>query len=278
MVVLIFVTKVKIMKQIFLIASFLVLTCAANATDDNELAKRYLFWVWNRTMPDFLVSQNPTEKAIVELKFKKAMENVQKSGINLGTAVVTNVYSIDVIGSSKRVLLVVYKAGADQWDDVVLYLEKDKIADIGDVENSFTMNSKIAGRNYTYKDNLPIIFDKNAITSLAVLKEVKTLIRLANNNRVDSLCKMVLYTGGDTLKRKNRKEACNPAIPKDKIYCKAVLGDLSRSISDPDDFTVQYLKLKDKGVDIKIICNRTKNVKEFDFSIVNGKLLLSNIY
>lgn len=278
MVVLIFVTKVKIMKQIFLIASFLVLTCAANATDDNELAKRYLFWVWNRTMPDFLVSQNPTEKAIVELKFKKAMENVQKSGINLGTAVVTNVYSIDVIGSSKRVLLVVYKAGADQWDDVVLYLEKDKIADIGDVENSFTMNSKIAGRNYTYKDNLPIIFDKSAITSLAVLKEVKTLIRLANNNRVDSLCKMVLYTGGDTLKRKNRKEACNPAIPKDKIYCKAVLEDLSRSISDPDDFTVQYLKSKDKRVDIEIICNRTKNVKKFDFSIINGKLLLSNIY
>ncbi len=250
----------------------------AKAANDKELGKSYLFWVWNRTAPDFLISQNATEKALVEKKFNIAINNVLKSGINLGTAVVTNVYSIDMIGTTKRILLVVYKAGENQWDDVVLYLEKDKIVDIGNVENSFTMNSKTVGQNYTFKENLPIVFDKKAITSLAVMKEVKTLIRLANADRIDSFCRRVLYTGGDVANRKNRMEACNPAVPKDKIYCKATLEDLSGYFSNPEDFTVQYLKSKEKGVDIKIVCNQSKNVKELVFSIVNGNLLLSNIY
>lgn len=266
------------MKLIGLITTFLCVSVFAKAANDKELAKSYIFWVWNRSAPDFLLSPNATEKALVEKKFKIAIDNVLKSGINLGTAEVTNVYSIDVIGTTKRVLLVIYKAGENQWDDVVLCLEKDKIIDIGNVENSFTMNSKTVGQNYTYKENLPIVFDKKAITSLAVMKEVKTLIRLANAKRIDSFCKRVLYTGGDVANRKNRMEACNPAVPKDKIYCKAVMEDLSGYIADPNEFTVQYLKSQKDGVDIKIVCNRTKNVREFDFSIVNGKLLLSNIY
>ncbi len=266
------------MKQVLLLATFFCFTFMAKAANDKELGKSYLFWVWNRSAPDFLISPNATEKALVEKKFNIAIANVLKSGINLGTAEVTNVYSIDVIGTTKRVLLVIYKAGENQWDDVVLYLEKDKIIDIGNVENSFTMNSKTVGQNYTYKENLPIVFDKKAITSLAVMKEVKTLIRLANADRIDSFCKRVLYTGGDVANRKNRMEACNPAIPKDKIYCKATLEDLSGYISNPEDFTVEYLKSKEKRVDIKILCNRSKNVKELVFNIVNGNLLLSNIY
>jgi hypothetical protein len=268
------------MKQFFLVGIIVCFTFSAKATNDKELAKNYLFWVWNRDAPDFLISQHPTEKALVEKKFKIAIDNVIKSGINLGTAVITNVYSVDVIGTNKRILLVIYQAGTAQWDDVVLCLEKEKnkIIDIGNVENSFTMNSKTVGQNYAYKENLPIVFDKKAITSLAVQKEVKTLIRLANNSRIDSLCKRVLYTGGDVANRKNRMEACNPAIPKDKLYCKATMEDLSGYISDPDDFTVQYLKSVDRGVEIKIQCNKTKNVKELVFSIVNGRLLLGNIY
>jgi len=263
-----------------LIVAFFCLVSTAKASNDKELAKSYLFWVWNRGLPDFLLSQNPAEKAMVEQKVNKAIENIKKSEINLGTAVITNVYSVDVLGTNKRVLLVVYKAGADQWDDVVLYLEKgkDKIIDIGDVENSFTMNTKLVGRNYNNKENLPLFFDKNAITSTMLLNEAKTLIRLANNSRIDSFCKRVLYTGGDTLKRKNRMEPCNPAIAKDKIYCNAVMEDLSGYISDPNDFIIQYLKSEDKRVSLKIICNKTKNVREIVFSIVNGKMLLGSIY
>jgi hypothetical protein len=266
------------MKQIVLIATFFCLVSTAKASNDRELAKNYLFWVWNRGLPDFLLSQNPAEKAMVEQKVNKAIENIKKSEINLGIAVVTDIYSVDVIGTNKRVLLVVYKAGTSQWDDVVLYIEKNKIVDIGDVENSFTMNSKTVGRNYSNKDNLPFLFDKNAITSPMVLNEAKMLIRLANSSRIDSFCKRVLYTGGDTLKRKHRMEPCNPAIPKDKIYCNAVMGDLSGYIADPNDFTVQYLKPEEKRVSLKIVCNHTKNVKEFVFSIVKGKMLLGNIY
>lgn len=82
-----------------------------------------------------------------------------------------------------------------QWDDVVLYLEKGKslILDIGDVENSFTKNSKTVGRNYSNKDMLPILFDKNAVTASMVMNETKLLIRLANNSPVDSFCRKV-YT------------------------------------------------------------------------------------
>ena len=148
------------MQKILLIVTFLCFTCVANASNDKELAKSYLLWVWNKSLPDFLVSQLPAEKALVEKKFQKALDNIQKSGINLGAAVVTDVYSIDVLGTYKRVLLVIYKTtdGA-QWDDVVLYLEKGKslILDIGDVENSFTKNSKMVGRNYSNKDMIRML-------------------------------------------------------------------------------------------------------------------------
>ncbi|MBK8312295.1 MAG: hypothetical protein IPL04_16710 [Chitinophagaceae bacterium] len=90
------------MQKILLIATFLCFTCVAKASNDKELAKSYLFWVWNKSLPDFLVSQLPTEKALVEKKFKKAMDNIQKSGIILGAAVVTDVYSIDVLGYQQK--------------------------------------------------------------------------------------------------------------------------------------------------------------------------------
>lgn len=268
------------MKQIVLIVAYLCLNFSAKALNDKELAKSYIFWVWNRSMPDFLVSQDATEKANVEKKFKKAIDNVLKSQINLGKAVVTYVYSIDIIASNKRVLLVVYKTGTEEWDDVVLCLEKgkDRIIDIGNVENSFTRNSKMVGINYNNKEKLPAIFDKNAITSQMILNEAKTLIRLANKNLIDSFCRRVLYTGGDTEKRKSGAEPCNPYLPKDKIYCNAVMEDLKGYISDQNDITTQYLKSQDKRVSLKIICNNTKNVKEFVFAIVKDKILLSSIY
>ena len=269
------------MQKILLIATFLCFTCVAKASNDKELARSYLLWVWNKSLPDFLVSQLPAEKALVEKKFKKAMDNIQKSGIILGAAVVTDVYSIDVLGTYKRVLLVIYKTtdGA-QWDDVVLYLEKGKslILDIGDVENSFTKNSKTVGRNYSNKDMLPILFDKNAVTASMVMNETKLLIRLANNSKIDSFCRKVLYTGIDTLNRKSGMAPCNPAIPKDKIYCIAVMDDLGGYITDPNDVEVRYLKSDEKAISLKIKCNRSKNEKELVFSIVKGKLLLKSIY
>lgn len=265
-------------KKIVLLFGIVCFALAARADDDKELAKSYLLWVWNRSAPDHLISQVQTEKTLVQKKFKTAIDNVLKSGINLGTAEVIGTHSMVVFGTKKRVLLVIYKAGNDWWDDVVLYIENNRIIDIGEVEKSFMMDAKIKGRNNTYKENLPNIFEKNAIISLTIMKEVKTLIRLANNHRIDSFCKRVLYTGGDVNNRKNRMEACNPAIPKDKIYCNATMDDLSGYITNPDDFIVQYLKPIDKGAEIKIICNQTKNVRVFVFNIVNGKLLLSNIY
>jgi len=275
---LIFTANRNTMKQFFLFATIICFTFNAKADNDTELAKSYLFWVWNRSAPEHLISNVQTEKTLVEKKFKIAIDNVLKSGIDLGTAVVLSTHSMNVFSTNKRVLLVIYKAGTEWWDDVVLYIENNRIIDIGDVEKSFTMDTKIKGRNNTYKENLPNIFEKNAIISLTIMKEVKTLIRLANNHQADSFCKRVLYTGGDIANRKNRKEACNPAIPKDKIYCKAVMEDLSGFIASPDDFIVQYLKPVDQGAEIKIMCDQTKNVKEFVFSIVNGKLLLSRIY
>lgn len=269
------------MRKIILAVTFLSLAYIANASDDTELAKNYIFWIWNKGMPDFLVSQIASEKAQIEKKFNKAMENVKKSGIKLGTAIVTEVHSVDVLGTNKRVLLVIYTTDdGNRWDDVVLYLEKGKkiILDIGDVENSFMKNTKIGGRNYNNKEMLPILFDKNAITAQIVMNEAKSLIRLANNSKIDSFCRKLLYTGIDTLNRKTAMEPCNPVYPKDKIYCKAVMDDLAGYISDPNDIEVRSLKSEDKRISLRIKCNQTKNEKELIFTMVKSKLLLRRIY
>jgi hypothetical protein len=173
-----------------------------------------------------------------------------------------------------------YKANEAYWDDVVLYIDKatNKIIDIGDVETAFTMNIKANGRNFQYKENLPLIFDKNALTRNVVLKEATILIGLANAHKIDSFCRRVLYTGTDNPKRKNRAEASNPLVATDKLYCGGVMEKLSGYITSPSNFEVQYMKVEDKRVSLKIICNQSKNVRELIFMVVNGKLLLSSIY
>lgn len=75
------------MQKILLIATFLCFTCVAKASNDKELARSYLLWVWEQESARFLVSWASTEKTIVEKKFKKAMDN-PKIGIILGAAVV----------------------------------------------------------------------------------------------------------------------------------------------------------------------------------------------
>lgn len=266
------------MKLIVLIFVVCSLSFAVKSQNDKEFAKNYLFWIWNRgDASDFRVSENPTEKALVEKKINVAIANVAKSGINLGTASVGNVYSIDVLGTNKRILLVVYQTDTTQWDDLVLCLENDKICDIGNVENCFLMNRELIGQHYFNKENLPLLFDKNAITTNLVLNEVKTLIRVSNNHQLESFCPKILYTGGDVGNRKNRKEACNIAFPKDKLYCNSLMDKLAGYISSPDDFTVSYIKTVNKEIKIEINCNQTKNIRQFYFTIVKGKLLLSSI-
>lgn len=268
------------MKSLLWVAITLLITNTAKPADDTKMAKDYIFWVWNRYVPDMLVTQNPAQKALVEKKVKQLIENIEKSKIDLGTAVINSVYSIEAIGTGNRVLLVMYKANGTYWDDVVLYIDKasNKIIDIGDVETAFTMSVKTNGRNFKYKENLPFIFDKNAISSKTVLNEVQILIGLANNHKIDSFCRRVLYTGTDNTKRKNRAEACNPAVATDKVYCSGLMEKLSGYITEPSKFEVQYMKVEDKQVSLKIICDQTKNVRELVFMVVNAKLLLSSIY
>lgn len=268
------------MKLFFLTAFIFLITNTAKPADDEKLAKEYIFWIWNRSVPVGWVSENLVQKATVEKKVKQLIVNIEKSKIELGTAVINGVYSVEAIGTGNRVLLVTYKANGTYWDDIVLYIDKatNKIIDIGDVETAFTMNVKANGRNLKYKENLPLIFDKNALNRNVVLKEAQILIGLANAHKIDSFCHRVLYTGIDNPKRKNRAEASNPLVATDKLYCGGLMGKLSGYITSPSDFEVQYMVVEDKRVSLKIICNQTKNVRELVFTVVNGKLLLSSIY
>ena len=271
------------MKKIFVVLFSLMLCVTVQAAkNDKELVKGFMFAVLNRVpeLFEYDVTTDPKQRAVVMEKFKKIVNNCKEREMRLNTAEINSLNSMEYEGTQKRVLLVTYTYDGVEWDDIIFFLEKGKqvVFDIGYADDCFTMNLAKRGKNFANRDNLIKLFMSKPISREDVVKATKDILRLVAANKLDSFCTKLLYIGEKAPNRKPLQEACNPKMPKDKIYAKAMFESISGYFASIDDISVRWFNSKEDGVSVTILCNRSKNQKDFSYKIVNGKLLLMGVY
>ncbi len=251
-----------------------------NVPDDKNLVEAILLCSSHKGLMKDLVASKVADTAKLNPKLNTLARNWDKFNHRRDSIKLKTTVRLPIEGTDKQMVLVYLVYRNAEWDEMLLLTSKkdNYLLDIDRPEDVFTFNIKNRTRYHNNTSSLPSLFIKKLPLKEEALQATKTIIRLVNAGKKDSLYQYIAYNRQNDPKRKYLEEPLSAKSPEDQLLLSKIYNDLRGMFASPESIYIEggFKANPDFGsCSFRIVCKETKNSEQFYFLYRNGKYLLS---
>ncbi len=251
-----------------------------NVPEDRNLAEAILLCSSHKGLMKDLVASKEADTAKLYSKLNTLARNWDKFNHRRDSIKLKNTVRLPVEGTDKQMVLVYLMYRNAEWDEMLLLTSKkdNYLLDIDRPEDVFTFNTKNRTRYHNNTGSLSSLFIKKLPLKEEALQTTKTIIRLVNAGKKDSLYQYIAYNRQNDPKRKYLEEPLSAKSPEDQVLLNKIYNDLRGLFASPESIYIDggFKANPDFGsCSFRVVCKETKNSEQFYYLYRNGKYLLS---
>ena len=249
-----------------------------NQQEDRRLAETLLKNAASKATLNDFVSSAQADTALLYPKLRLLAANFTELKIHPDSIKLVNTQRLPIDGADKQIVVVYLNYKNIEWDEMLLLTStKDyQLLDVAQPQDVFTFNPNLRARYYNNQATLVGYF--GIPSKEGAMQAVKTIIRLVNAKRTDSLYQYVAYADQNNPKRKYLAEPLNPEVETDRVRLFAIYNKLRGLFASPESIYTEgkfYTNPNFGSCSVYVVCKETKNTQNFSFVLRNGRYLLN---